>query len=110
MNKNRTVVTCVYCGHEYPDGTPKAKHDLLTSHISICVKHPMRKAELTIISLQKALSDLIMAKTKEELDKALDANLKLCFEHLDNVSDKDSSKDNGDTARILSLIKEVNKH
>jgi len=36
------VVTCVYCGHEYPDGTPTAKHKLLTDRIAKCEKHPMR--------------------------------------------------------------------
>lgn len=51
----KTVVTCVYCGHEYPDGTPTAKAALLTDHIKVCAKHPMRKAELTIEKLRDAL-------------------------------------------------------
>ena len=63
-----SVVTCVYCGHEYPDGTPTAKHDLLTAHIKVCEKHPMRDAEARIERLRKALSGLIGAETKEELE------------------------------------------
>lgn len=50
-----SVVTCVYCGHEYPDGTPAAKHDLLTEHIKTCEKHPMRDAERTIADLRAQL-------------------------------------------------------
>ena len=42
------VVTCVYCGHQYPDGTPTTKHELLTEHIKTCEKHPMRDAEQKI--------------------------------------------------------------
>ena len=67
MNEN-SVVTCVYCGHQYPDGTPTAKHALLTEHIKICEKHPMREAEQKIDRLRNALIGLIGASTKEELD------------------------------------------
>lgn len=63
-----SVVTCVYCGHEYPDGTPTAKHNLLTAHIKVCEKHPMREAEARIERLRKALAGLIGAETKEELE------------------------------------------
>jgi len=71
-----SVVTCVYCGHEYPDGTPTAKHDLLTAHIKVCEKHPMRKAEARIERLRKALSELIGAETKEELE-AMEAAMRM---------------------------------
>lgn len=67
MSEN-TILTCVYCGHQYPDGTPAAKHELLTEHIKVCNKHPMRAAEQKIESLRKALAGLIGASTKEELD------------------------------------------
>lgn len=67
MSENN-VVTCVYCGHQYPDGTPAAKHELLTEHIKICEKHPMREAEQKIERLRNALAGLIGASTKEELD------------------------------------------
>lgn len=71
-----SVVTCVYCGHEYPDGTPTAKHDLLTAHIKVCEKHPMREAEARIGRLRKALSGLIGAETKEELE-AMEAAMRM---------------------------------
>lgn len=70
------VVTCVYCGHEYPDGTPTAKHDLLTAHIKACEKHPMRDAEARIERLRKALSGLVGAETKKELE-AMDVALRI---------------------------------
>lgn len=66
--QSASVVTCVYCGHEYPEGTPTAKHELLTTHIKTCEKHPMRQAEERIERLRKALSGLIGAETKEELE------------------------------------------
>ena len=62
-----TVLTCVYCGHQYPDGTPAAKHQLLTDHIKICEKHPMREAEQKINKLRSALIGIIGAETEAEL-------------------------------------------
>lgn len=41
---DQTIVTCVYCGHEYPEGTPTSQHELLTEHIKVCKKHPMKGA------------------------------------------------------------------
>ena len=65
------VVTCVYCGHQYPDGTPAAKHELLTEHIKVCEKHPMREAEQKIKCLRRALAGLLgfdMVPGEKELD------------------------------------------
>jgi len=67
MSEN-TVVTCVYCGHQYPDGTPTAKHKLLTEHIKTCEKHPLREAEYKIERMRNALIGLVGASTKDELD------------------------------------------
>lgn len=39
------VVTCVYCGHQYPEGTPTHQAELLTEHIKSCEYHPLRKSE-----------------------------------------------------------------
>ena len=61
------TLTCVYCGMAYPEGTPPHGAQTLTDHIKICEKHPMREAERKISKLQKALSELIGASTKEEL-------------------------------------------
>jgi len=59
--KMNNVLTCVYCGMAYPEGTPPSRSKVLTDHIKICEKHPMRK-------LRQALADLVGASTKEELE------------------------------------------
>jgi hypothetical protein len=66
---NDRVLTCVYCGQEYPAGTPASGSDVgvLTDHIKICEKHPMRKAEEKIIKLRSALTGLIGVETTDEL-------------------------------------------
>jgi hypothetical protein len=70
MGKDR-VLTCVYCGQEYPAGTPASGSEvgILTDHIKICEKHPMRKAEEKIAKLRSALAGLIGAETVDELKK-----------------------------------------
>ena len=50
---------CAYCGEKYPKGTPKSNNELLTEHIKVCEKHPMRIAEKRIESLRKTLIDSI---------------------------------------------------
>jgi hypothetical protein len=37
------VVTCAFCGKQYPTGTPVTKHALLTEHIFQCEKHPIQE-------------------------------------------------------------------
>jgi len=70
------ILTCVYCGHQYPDGTPAAKHESLNDHIKVCEKHPLREAELKIQRLKSALAGLIGAETKDELD-AMEAAIRI---------------------------------
>ena len=69
------TLTCVYCGMAYPEGTPPHGAKILTDHIKVCEKHPMRQAEATILKLRKALSDLIGASTTEDL-KAMELILR----------------------------------
>lgn len=61
------TLTCVYCGKAYPEGTPPHGAQILTDHIKICKKHPMRKAEAIIFKLRAALVGLVGASTKAEL-------------------------------------------
>jgi hypothetical protein len=54
------ILTCVYCGHEYPQGTPSWGNEILTEHIKVCEKHPMRKLEKRLaraIELLKSVND-----------------------------------------------------
>lgn len=67
-NKENTL-TCVYCGHAYPPGTPTHGSYVLTEHIKVCEKHPMREAEIKIAKLRSALIGLVGAETKDELEK-----------------------------------------
>jgi len=62
MESENRVLTCVYCGQEYPQDTPAWGDKVLTDHIKVCEKHPMYK-------LRKALVGLVGADTKEELEK-----------------------------------------
>lgn len=66
---SEVVVTCVYCGHAYPNQTPTSGAAVLTDHIKVCPKHPMRKAEADIALLRKALAGLIGVETKADLEQ-----------------------------------------
>jgi hypothetical protein len=37
----QNVLTCVYCGHAYPPGSPTHSAEVLTAHVAECPKHPM---------------------------------------------------------------------
>lgn len=63
------VLTCVYCGTAYPEGTPPHGSQILTDHIKVCEKHPLRVAEATIKKLRSALAGLVGVDGKEELDQ-----------------------------------------
>lgn len=67
MNNER-ILTCVYCGHEYPQNTPTSNSEVLTEHIKICEKHPMRKLEQDNQKLKKSLLDFVGVSTKKELE------------------------------------------
>lgn len=56
------TLTCVYCGHAYPEGTPPHGSKVLTDHIKVCEKHPMRQ-------LRNALVGLIGVDGKEDLEQ-----------------------------------------
>ncbi len=48
------TLTCVYCGMAYPEGTPPHGSKVLTDHIRICEKHPMRELESQLAASEKA--------------------------------------------------------
>lgn len=43
---------------------------------------------------------------EDELNELIEKNLELAFEHFKKVPEEGSSKDNGNTSRIQSLIEE----
>jgi Pyruvate/2-oxoacid:ferredoxin oxidoreductase delta subunit len=61
-------LTCVYCGMACPKGTPSHGEQILTDHIKVCEKHPLRAAEATIAKLRSALVGMVGADGKDELE------------------------------------------
>jgi len=70
------ILTCVYCGYEYPQETPASGDQVLTDHIKICKKHPLRAAEKKITTLRNALSMLVGSDDPEQL-KEMEVTLRL---------------------------------
>ncbi len=69
MNNKGRILTCVYCGEAYPQDTPTWGDEVLTEHIKVCPKHPLREAERKIEILKKALIGLVGVETREELEQ-----------------------------------------
>ncbi len=44
VQSKHQILTCIYCGHEYPPNTPASNHATLNDHIRVCEKHPMKTA------------------------------------------------------------------
>ena len=55
------VLTCIYCSHQYPPGTPSSNHQLLTEHIKVCDKHPMKKLNDQNVLLRDRNGSLLKA-------------------------------------------------
>jgi uncharacterized protein len=66
---DKKLITCVYCGHKYPDQTLTSGAQILKDHIKVCEKHPMREAEEKIRKLRAALIGFIGESDKDGLKK-----------------------------------------
>lgn len=73
---SKEVVTCVYCGHAYENGTPTSGADILTAHIRVCEKHPLRKSEAQVARLRGALEGFVGASSAEDL-RGMESMLRL---------------------------------
>ena len=62
------IVTCVYCGEEYPNNTPTHGTKILTDHIQECKKHPLYEAKDRIRFLEDVLTKIIIDHKVEWLD------------------------------------------
>jgi hypothetical protein len=40
IQNDQRALTCVFCGHVYPPGTPTANHEALREHVAVCPSHP----------------------------------------------------------------------
>ncbi|MDR3446006.1 hypothetical protein [Dyella sp.] len=76
MSNGSIVLTCVYCGTEYAQGTASHGSQVLTDHIRTCLKHPLRRAEAHIASLRSALEGLIGASDPDTL-RNMEAQLRM---------------------------------
>lgn len=61
------VLTCVYCGHEYPQDSPSWGHGVLTTHVRACEAHPMRKVVEDRDRLRAALAGVLGVDGREAL-------------------------------------------
>jgi hypothetical protein len=56
ITATKITLTCVYCGVDFPPGTPNHGADVLTVHVRACAKHPMRAAETELAALRAAVA------------------------------------------------------
>ncbi len=78
LQREERTLTCVYCGKAYPPGTPTSGAEVLTEHIKVCPKHPMRAAEVDNAALRAELqaereAHQHTAHAYEELERESDA-------------------------------------
>ena len=59
------ILTCVYCGMAYPEGTPPHGAKVLTDHIKVCEKHPMRELEEELRATRHVLDQLYRVVMEE---------------------------------------------
>ena len=67
---NTEVITCVYCGHQYPVDTPTHGPQVaaLTEHIKVCERHPMRAMAIERDAFRAALVVLVGTDGRLELE------------------------------------------
>lgn len=53
--RDTQTLRCAFCGAAHPPGTPDSQHDLLSAHIRVCERHPMREVEAESARLRAAL-------------------------------------------------------
>jgi len=58
MHAEHQTLTCVYCGQAYPPGTPASGSAVLTAHIAVCEKHPLRAMTVRMEQAQQQLEAL----------------------------------------------------
>lgn len=76
INEEKLILTCVYCGEMYPEGTPPFGSDVLTRHIKVCPQHPLREAEDKICMLRNALIELVACDSIDNRKNAISILIK----------------------------------
>lgn len=72
------TLRCAFCGEAYPPGTPATQHQLLTEHVLVCAKHPMREVVAEKLKAMDALRETVqeLAAVRRENDR-LNAELRI---------------------------------
>lgn len=66
LQRDTQTLTCIYCGKEYPPGSPTHGAAVLTEHIRVCEKHPMRALEADLVA---AKAEIVALREVAELFK-----------------------------------------
>jgi hypothetical protein len=53
LTSKECTLTCVYCGHAYPPGTPEHGSPVLTAHIEQCERHPMARLRAQLAAAEQ---------------------------------------------------------
>lgn len=69
MVRETQTLTCVYCGHAYPPGTPTHGSEVLTAHIEQCERHPARRLVLERDAARAELARLTTPRPIAEAPK-----------------------------------------
>lgn len=56
---NERILTCAYCGQQYPPDTPNHGAPVLTAHIEQCEKHPMRPLKRVLKAAQAVIAESV---------------------------------------------------
>jgi len=64
MHNERQELMCVGCGQVYPPDTCASGSDVLTAHITVCEKHPMRATEALLAARDQEIRDLRSTLTR----------------------------------------------
>ena len=67
IQNDERVLTCVYCGHEYPPGTPASNHAALTAHVAVCEQHPAAAFRARAEAAEARLCTVVEALTQAEI-------------------------------------------
>jgi hypothetical protein len=69
------TVTCVFCGQQYPPGTPNSQHSALYAHIQNCQHHPLWLALNALRYISNPLSKLAPWQVAEDTVKQIEQAL-----------------------------------
>lgn len=74
LTREERVLTCIYCGHAYPPGSPTHGAEVLTAHAMVCTRHPLATAVAALEAAEKAAKHAHRLWDKDEESKASYAN------------------------------------